>query len=263
MSKGFSLFDILKGKSSVNTTGTNAVAAGLSFAASLFESTTPTSVYELYKQQEQAVIDTAISNASKIRAKGEVELRNLDYTHRIQRGADVTKVAAAGGNLSGSFLDVLVQKAKFQMIDEATVKTNTEMTALETLREGYMNAATYAMNANLRAEGDKRAIALSLVRGVQTYLKGAFADKQASKQQDSADQILQNKRDIALDSLIRNYGLGYPDDQELTDVYKDQVKTLMDHDSTIQKLPKGILGDFSSPLQTNINQSTQGDISWA
>jgi len=233
------------------------------------KSTTPKSVYELYKEQEQQTIQAALINSERIKAQGEIELRNLQYKHSIQRGADVTRVAAAGGNLSGSFLDVLMQKAKFQTMDETTVSLNTSNAMSQVLRDGYLTAATYAMNAKIRAEGDKRATAGAIIAGVQKYFKNDQLERIEKARQEKMNSILEY-RDTAFSSLMLDkYGEFFSNaktqdewaSKELDDVYNAQTNTLR---ATAENKPKprfGLLGGFGDLTETSLG--TGGINQWA
>ena len=129
---GMSVKDIITGNNYDLATARNKVpfvnnwtSALFATMKSLYANQVPDEVYSLYKQQEQAIVSTANSNAEMVRAKGEVELRNLRYQHDREMGSDIIKVSGSGGNLSGSFLDALLQQRKYQMMDEQSVATNT------------------------------------------------------------------------------------------------------------------------------------------
>ena len=264
MSSGFSLSNILQSLTSFDQGGktlTNMMSGSLSTAWGILETSTPDSVYDLYKQQEAAVVNSATLNARRIRAKGEVELRSLEFNHAQSIGSDIVKVAAGHGNLSGSTLDVLMQKEKFQMMDEATVKTNTEVSAYEVMREGYMNAANYAMNAEIRAQGDAKAIAGAFVKGLGTYFGAEERDRLEAARQSNLTTAQDKKQRRLVESMVSDYGLGYPGDPVLQEAYIDQTKTQMDTNSSNPKLRSGLLGGFETNL--NDNAMNSGGISWA
>lgn len=264
MSSGFSLSNILQSLTSFDQGGktlTNMMSGSLSTAWGILETSTPDSVYDLYKQQEAAVVSSATINAQRIRAKGEVELRNLEYAHAQAIGEDITKVAAGHGNLSGSTLDVLMQKEKFQMLDEATVQTNTETSAFEVMREGYMNAANYAMNAEIRAQGDAKAVAGAFVKGLGTYFSAEERDRLEATRQADLTKSQDAKQRRLVESMVSDYGLGYPGDPDMQEAYIDQTKTQMDTNSVNPKLRAGLLGGFETNLDNNAMGS--GGVSWA
>ena len=159
---GMSVGDILSGQHYNLTTArdripfvNNWTSALFTTLKGLYSTYVPSEAYELYKKQEQEIIATAVSNAEQVRAKGEVELRNLRYKHDMAMGSDIIKVSGSGGNMSGSFLDALIQQRKYQMIDEQTVITNTTNQASAIMREAYRNAANVATQAQTAAQKQK------------------------------------------------------------------------------------------------------------
>lgn len=219
--------------------------------ASLLESQTPKSIYSLYKAQENEYIQAAQINADRIRAKGDVELRNLDYKHRIQRGSDVMAVAGAGGKLSGSFVDVMMMKAKFQMMDEAIVKTNTEVAAYDTMREGYINAANVARTASIRAEGDMRNVWGSVLKGVRVFMAEDLANRQELGRQDSLVKIQEMTKQDALTRIKTELGLTENSKTEYDSYNGIMQDTMKD---VVEGRKKGtnfsILGDFGTTYNT-------------
>ena len=253
MTSNFSLMDFLKGSSSRDM--------NLTVATSLLSNVASATTYDLYKQQEQEVVRTALVNSKKIQAKGEVELRNLQYQHSQQIGKAINTVAGAGGNLSGSNIDVIMQKKKFALMDEATVQINTSNAAHEVMREGYLSAANYAMQAKIRAQTDKIAAVGALLKGVQTYFKDENADRAEQARRKAITTVEDNRVDSVLNDIISQYGAGYAGDEDLNQAYKDQVKTQLKTNPDNPKIRSGLIGDFDDGSATDINSG--GNNLWA
>ena len=80
--------------------------------------------YELYKEQARSYIDTARQNSELIKNQGEIALMSMRQKHKLERGNDIVRVAARGGNMSGSNLDVAVRKEKIRKMNETILKAN-------------------------------------------------------------------------------------------------------------------------------------------
>lgn len=128
------------------------------------------SSYELYKEQAKSYIETAKMNADLIKSEGEIALRNLEYKNKLQRGNDVVRVAASGGNLSGSNLDVLVRKEKIRKMNETTLKANYSNQIMLEMVNGYRQAGQTYLNLSAKAKADKYTAIASILKGVETYV---------------------------------------------------------------------------------------------
>ena len=227
---GMSVGDILTGNNYDLTTARNRIpfvnnwtSALFATMKSLYANYVPDEAYALYKQQEREIIATAETNAAVIRAKGEVELRNLQYQHDKAMGTDIIKVSGSGGNMSGSFLDALMQQRKYQMLDEKTVVTNTENQVAAVLKEGYRNAANVAMQAQVTAQKQKQGVVGALMAGLDKYFELSFRDKAEAARQDAANEKLErSKENFENDRLARRGKLG--SDEEKFNPFKLDYK---------------------------------------
>lgn len=107
---------------------------------SLWSAISARKVYALYKEQEKRLIETAMKQAERTELKGRIELRNLKVAQAAKRGKNIVGVAGAGGNLSGSFLDLATTNYKYNMQDQRTVSLNTLWETSEIKRSGYIKA---------------------------------------------------------------------------------------------------------------------------
>lgn len=229
---GMSVGDILTGNNYDLTTARNRIpfvnnwtSALFATMKSLYANQIPDEAYALYKQQEQEIIATAETNAAVIRAKGEVELRNLRYQHDKAMGTDIIKVSGSGGNLSGSFLDALMQQRKYQIMDEKTIATNTENQVAAVLKEGYRNAAHVAMQAQVTAQKQKQGVFGALMAGLDKYFELSFKDKAEAARQDAANEKLERTQEnMEQDRLARKGNLGLNSEEEKFNPFKLDYK---------------------------------------
>lgn len=261
---GMSVKDILTGNNYDLATARNKVpfvnnwtSALFATMKSLYANQVPDEVYSLYKQQEQAIISTANSNAEMVRAKGEVELRNLRYQHDREMGSDIIKVSGSGGNLSGSFLDALIQQRKYQMMDEQTVATNTINQASAIMKEGYRNAANVALQAQNMAQKQRHGIFGAIMAGVDKYFELSYKDKAEAARQSAAEDTLTNWTNRVMDRIKEDYNLTEAD-TVLNEVKQTQRKVLQDHGAT--KTNYGVLGGFEQDLGEDTNPFGSQDI---
>ena len=196
---GMSLGDFITGNHYDMTTGRNRIPFVNNWTSGLFvtlktlyANRVPDTTYEIYKQQEQEIINTAISNAEAIKAKGEIELRNLQYKHDREMGSDIIKVSGSGGNMSGSFLDALMQQRKYQMLDEKSVATNTINQASAVMKEAYRNAANVAVQAQTTAQKQKNGVFNAIMAGIDKYFELSFKDKSEAARNDALNEQLEN-----------------------------------------------------------------------
>lgn len=261
---GMSVKDIITGNNYDLATARNKVpfvnnwtSALFATMKSLYANQVPDEVYSLYKQQEQAIISTANSNAEMVRAKGEVELRNLRYQHDREMGSDIIKVSGSGGNLSGSFLDALLQQRKYQMMDEQTVATNTINQASAIMKEGYRNAANVALQAQNMAQKQRHGVFGAIMAGVDKYFELSYKDKAEAARQSAAEDTLTNWTNRVMDRIKEDYNLTEAD-TVLNEVKQTQRKVLQDHGAT--KTNYGVLGGFEQDLGEDTNPFGSQDI---
>ena len=192
----------------------NVLPAVLTTWSNLIGTRSHKSEYELYKEQARNYIDTARSNAELIRSKGEIALRNLVYKDKLERGRDVATLGAAGGNLSGSALDVLVQKEKVRKMDEQTLKANYSNQAMMEIVNGYRQAGnTYGVLA-AKADADKWGVWASILKGVEAYVGLSVRDAKDAKAGIEKSKRVQNSYDVQLQGL-KDYYYGTPTSQVL------------------------------------------------
>lgn len=132
--------------------------------------------YALYQQQAVEYINTATQNAQIIRQKGEIDLRNLKYRNALERGNDIATVGAKGGNMSGSNLDIMIQKEKVRKMNEAATVGNTETQAMIEMRNGYQNAARTYGRLSAKAQSDKWAFTAAIFKGLEMYVGSTLQD---------------------------------------------------------------------------------------
>jgi hypothetical protein len=138
---------------------------------------TSSKIYDLYQQQEKAYITAASEKARRIQLKGDIELRNLEYKHKVAQGSNELAVAAAGGNLSGSFLDTLVQNHKYNVMDERTSSIQTLWDKEDAVRAGYLQAIGVAGQAMTYANKQKASALAGLTSFVKNVSTSLLADK--------------------------------------------------------------------------------------
>lgn len=180
----------------------NVLPAVLTTWANLVESGSNKTQYELYKQQARDYINTAEMNADLIRKEGAIALRNLEYKNKIDRGADIVKVAAAGGNMSGSNLDVVIQKEKVRKMDEQTIRANYANQALTAIYNGYNQAANTYGVLSAEATKNKHSAWASILKGVQRYITSSVEDSKVATQ----NRVLKEQNEALRTALYLEYG---------------------------------------------------------
>jgi hypothetical protein len=180
----------------------NVLPAVLTTWANLVESSGNKTQYELYKQQARDYINTAEMNADLIRKEGAIALRNLEYRNKIDRGADIVKVAAAGGNMSGSNLDVMIQKEKVRKMDEQTIRANYANQALTAIYNGYNQAANTYGVLSAEATKNKYSALASILKGVQRYVTSSVEDSKVATQ----NRVLKEQNEALRAALLVEYG---------------------------------------------------------
>ena len=170
--------------------------------------------YKLYKQQAKEYIQTARENADLIRSKGEIALRNLEYKDKLERGADIATLGAAGGNMSGTSLDVLVQKEKVRKMDEVTLKANYSNQAMLEIVNGYRQAGNTYGTLAAKANADKWGVWASILKGVEAYVGLQVRDAKIEKA--TAEKAKQTKQSYEIQKQgLREYYYGAPVSQAL------------------------------------------------
>lgn len=264
----FTWWDIISGRAYNTDTARNKIpfvnnwtAALLVTGSQLLANKVPDETYDLYKQQEQAIIDAALNNAEMVKAQGEVELRNLRIKHDMAMGTDIIKVSGSGGNMSGSFLDALMQQRKYQMLDEKSVITNTVNQATAIMKEGYNNAMSVAIQAQNTAVKEKYGVYSALLAGFGTYVQSALKDKTEAARQDANNETLDRTKQNREDKRNSGYGVNSPtyntgtgDATSGVDIL-DQIKREQVNQASLlnkYKMSKrGVLGNFDQDLGSN------------
>lgn len=185
----------------------NAAVTGVFSALSTIAGTlSANKIYKLYEQQEQLYIENAAEEARRLKLKGDIELRNLEIQHAVAQGTQEMTVAAMGGNLSGSALDMLTQNYKYDVMDERTSSLNTLWEVSNAKQAGYINAIQTAGQAMTLAYGNRnKALAGlgSLIKGMALPL---LRDQQQYLDQDARFKIQSDNTTKAFDVLNWYYG---------------------------------------------------------
>lgn len=252
----FTWWDIISGRAYNRETARNKIpfvnnwtSALLVTGAHLLANKVPDETYALYKQQEQAIVDTALHNADMVRAQGEVELRNMRIKHDLAMGTDIIKVSGSGGNMSGSFLDALMQQRKYQMMDEKTVIMNTVNQATAIMKEGYNNAISVAMQAKNTAVKEKYGVFSALVAGMGAYLDGALKDKAEAARQDANDESIERTEQNRTNARNYKHGKTKVDGNDVLEQVKQEQRDLFGRKKKASSY--GVLGDFDQNLGSN------------
>lgn len=237
--------------------GTNTVNASvtgiLSSLASIGGVLSTRGVYDYFKQQESLYIQNAQEQARRIELKGALELRNLKVKNAIKRGSNELAVAAAGGRLSGSALDVLTTNNKYNVMDEHTVSLQTLWDAAEAKRKGYQDAMGVAAKAmNTAAEQGKESI-----RGLTSFIKGMSESLLEDSRQYASDKAQTHqsyvKNGAIMDKLLYYYGLGLTDNKDPVLEQEKQQETIQDFNIIGNPYDRSLLLNEIED-QTNINQ---------
>lgn len=254
MTNGFSILNLF-GPESAGLQG------NLVTAQSLLSSVSSSVTYDLYKQQEQQYIQNALVMAKRQKAAGEVELRNLEYTHTQQLGKAINTVAGAGGNLSGSALDVIMQKKRFAIMDESMVQINVSNAAHEVVREGFLNAANVAMQAKARAEADRFSAVGSMLRGFQKYFNVSNKTAAETERQRVITEETNKQYNMLQEDLLSQFPRKpYGSDSLLNEAFIDQEKQTSELSIDKHKPNSGLIGDFSADT---LSINSGGNNLWA
>lgn len=196
--------DVLFGSNGIGTS--KVLPAFLTAYANLLSTQPSETEYELYKQQAAMYISTAKDNAALIEQQGRIHLRNLMYKNKLERGEDIANIGAKGGNMSGSNLDVVMQKDKVRMMDEMTVITDYTTRAMQERVNGYRQAAGVYGTMYAKASASKTGIVASLLKGLQTYVGLSARDAKVIKDNDNALEFENWRHDTQINSDREYYG---------------------------------------------------------
>lgn len=170
----------------------NFLPAALKTLSGILGTTASQSQYDLYKQQAQEYVNAARENAQIIKEEGAIALRNLQYRNKLERGIDVATVGAKGGNMSGSNLDVVLQKEKVRRMNEAVVHGDTINKSMIEMANGYRKAASAYGTLAAKADADKWNIWNSVLSGVSMYV-GLTVDDRKMQDRLAATQDMYNR----------------------------------------------------------------------
>lgn len=189
--------------------------------------------YELYKEQAREYIKAARDQAALIEKEGAIALRNMQYKNVQIRGKEKLAVAAKGGQLSGSNLDVLVRQEKIRLMDEATLKANYTTQAMLELNKGYQAAAGAYGSMATKAESDKASVWASLLKGAETYVASTVRDIKELKAAENKWEMLEYQRETA--KLF----------------YEDQYKLPQNKEKTLQLTSSDEASSFGQQIKIN------------
>jgi len=163
--------------------------------------------YELYKEQARSYVETARANADLIKKQGEIALRSMRQKHTLERGNDVVRIAARGGNMSGSNLDVAIRKEKIRKMDETVLKANYNNQAMLEMVNGYRQAGNVYGTLRAKASADKWLPLVSILKGVETYVGLQVRDAKVIEHMQTKQANIQEAFDIAIEDQITRYGV--------------------------------------------------------
>lgn len=143
-------------------TGGDWANAGITLALSgitgLFNAFSSNKIYNMYKEQEQYILENAAEQARRLQIKGDIALANLNSKHAITEGTNELAVAGAGaGSISGSFLDKLMANRKYDTREEFAQSLDTLYAVDNAKRDGFIQAysiAGQAMQQAYKQRGD-------------------------------------------------------------------------------------------------------------
>lgn len=168
----------------------NASVTGIfSALASIAGTLSANKVYRYYEQQEQLYIQNAAEQARRIQLKGDIELRNLEIAHKLEQGRNIVGVAGAGGNLSGSYLDMLTTNYKYNVMDERTSSLSTLWEVDNAKRAGYISAIETAGQAMNLAYKNRASALQGLTSFAQSMSSALLKDKRQDIENSARFQI--------------------------------------------------------------------------
>lgn len=203
---------IFKNPVGSNTIGTgNLLPAAFTTFSNLLSLQGNKSQYELYKEQAREYVKAARDQAALIEKEGAIALRNMQYKNAQLRGQEKLAVAAKGGQMSGSNLDVLVRQEKIRLMDETTLKANYVNQAMLELNKGYQAAAGAYGTMATKASADKASVWASLLKGAEVYVASTVRDIKELKAVENQWAMLEYQRDTTKLFYDEQYKL--PDDK--------------------------------------------------
>lgn len=167
--------------------GISGILSGIS---SIYNTISARKVYAMYQKQEQAYIERALKQSEREQLRGDIAMVSMRAEHAAYRGRNKLAVAAAGGNLSGSFLDKLMQNYQYNVMDERSQSLETLWQVSNTKMQGYNNAISTAAKATAAAYAQRDAAINSLLGFTLNSAKSAIADIQ---QQEKIDYLQETK----------------------------------------------------------------------
>lgn len=185
----------------------NFLPAALTTLSGLLSTPVNETEYELYRKQAQEYVSNARENAKLIRQKGEIDLRNLRYKNKLERGEDIATVGARGGKMSGSNLDVVLQKEKVRKMNEAVVEGDSITRSLIEMTNGYRRAASVYGTMAAKAEADKTAVWGHIMKGLTQYVASTAQDAKLVNRMKSDRIMLDNLDETLTLNLYEEYGV--------------------------------------------------------
>lgn len=186
----------------------NAAVTGIfSGLASIAGALSANKIYKYFEQQEKLYIQNAAEQARRIQLKGDIELRNLEIAHKLEQGQNIVGVAGAGGNLSGSYLDMLTTNYKYNVMDERTSSLNTLWEVDNAKRAGYIQAIETAGQAMNMAYKSRAEALQGLTSFAQSMSSALLKDKRQDIENSARYQITNRQLDYLWRTQVLNpYG---------------------------------------------------------
>lgn len=163
-------------------------------------------MYQIYQQQENYYLQNAAEQARRTQIKGDIALSNLRVKHATKEGTNELAVAAAGGNLSGSNLDKLVQNYKYDAVDERTSSLQTLWETSNIRRQGYIQAIGIAGQAMSTAYANRTSALTALGKFIGSFGTAIAKDVDSYNKQNyqtTTDALTHNAQ---MKALERYYG---------------------------------------------------------
>lgn len=186
--------------------GNAAITGVLAGLGQLFSSWVPSNTYRYYEQQEQLYIQNGLEQARRLQLKGDIDLRNMEVAHAIERGKNTLGAAVSGGRLSGSTLDVLTQNNKYNVMDERTQQLSTLWAVQDAKRQGYINAINTAGQAMTTAYKQRSGALNALGAFAKAFTQSIAADKRSVDVQSSVLETMRQDKIYAKDYVDWYYG---------------------------------------------------------
>lgn len=158
------------------------IQGALTGIANVYNAISARKVYSIYKKQEQMFIEQALLTAEREQLQGDIAMVSLRAEHAAHRGRNTLAVAAAGGNLSGSFLDKLMQNYQYNVMDERSQSLQTVWKVSNTKMEGYNKAISTASKAASAAYAQRDSAINSFLNFMSSSTKGVLEDLKQQEQ---------------------------------------------------------------------------------